>query len=122
MLEEEYSNIFEGNSGSELRRLVKSYIMRVHSSARTYSKARGRLIEDLSGGMSEGDDEDDEKESEVEFVEPVVRGFFLFCTPFNQKLLGHEKSPHPQGPTTLQTNSFDAYRCTFKFGYGGHQI
>lgn len=71
MLEEEYSNIFEGNSGSELRRLVKSYIMRVHSSARTYSKARGRLIEDLSGGMSEGDDEDDEKESEVEFVEPV---------------------------------------------------
>lgn len=51
--------------------------MRVHTNARTYSKARGRLIEDLNGGMSEADDEDDEKESEVEFVDPVVIGSFF---------------------------------------------
>jgi len=49
--------------------------MRVHTNARTYSKAKGRLIEDLNGDMSErDDDEDDEKESEVEFVDPAVRG------------------------------------------------
>jgi hypothetical protein len=54
--------------------MVKRYIMRVHTNARTYSKARGRLIEDLSGDMPE--DNDDEEESEVEFVDSAVRSSF----------------------------------------------
>jgi len=66
--------------------MVKHYMMCVHANASTYLKARGPLIVDLCGGMSEDDDDkDNEKASKVEFINPEVRGSFFSSAHLSSK-------------------------------------